>query len=59
LISGQFKRITPQDSLGKLTYILQGTPFAVVVKVERSAQGAISEKLIGIANQMDFATHII
>lgn len=46
VVSGQFKIVAPSDTLGKLTYILQGTTHALVME---------GEKLVGIANQMDLA----
>jgi len=59
LVSSQFKRVTEGDSLGKLTHILQGSPFALVVKTGLNAQGTVPEKLVGIASQMDLVTHIM
>lgn len=59
VICSQFKRVSPKDSLSKLTYILQGTPFALVVEEVKSGNTVVQEKLLGIATQMDLVTSII
>lgn len=58
-MSGQFKRVTPRDTLGKLTYILQGTPFALVIEEEKSGNTVVSEKLLAIATQLDLVSCIM
>lgn len=59
VICSQFKRVSPKDSLSKLTYVLQGTPFALVVEEVKSGNTVVQEKLLGIATQMDLVSSII
>lgn len=59
VICGQFKRVSPKDTLSKLTYVLQGTPFALVVEEVKSGNTVVQEKLLGVATQMDLVTSII
>jgi len=36
IFSPIFKRVSKNDTLGKLDYVLQGSPFAVVVELKKS-----------------------
>lgn len=57
LIFNQFKRVTVNDSLGKLNYILQAVPFAVVInpvtKTDPSGKQILMEELKGVVTSMD------
>lgn len=55
----QYKRVLESDSLGKLSYVLQGAPFAVVVQpvptVNAGGKTIMSERLVGVLTAMDLA----
>jgi len=59
----QYKRVTQNDSLGKLNYMLQGSPFAVVIEpvstVNAEGKSVVLESFKGIVTSLDFAEAVL